>query len=323
VSFSSESLSRELRSAVARSPSILWDNQQQPLMIQPSNNSSTPWLSHLAPNQPRQSGRVHKQPSRLAFGFEADHEWKSDAVDHLGVVLEDHCWTNHEWDGICCLLAELDSNHIAANPVLIPTPTACKSKKNDDPDSPGYWEATTGSKMKPFWAAVDKKIQDLVKRKTWSVVPRSKALELGKQVVSGTWAFKKKRASNRTHRKHKARFCVCRDLQKISNKKMQEAIESSDALTEKEFKESLDCYSPVISWVTVQLMMIFGLLLGLQSKQIDFSNAFVQAELEKPVYLEIPWGYESREKGDMVLELHRSLCGQIEAPKLWHEKLKN
>ena len=25
----------------------------------------------------------------------------------------------------------------------------------------------------------------------------------------------------------------------------------------------------------------------------------------------------------MVLELHRSLCGQIEAPKLWHEKLKN
>ena len=69
--------------------------------------------------------------------------------------------------------------------------------------------------------------------------------------------------------------------------------------------------------------MIFGLLADLQSKQIDFSNAFVQAELEKPVYLEIPWGYKSRGKDDMVLELHKSLYGQIEVPKLWHERLKN
>ena len=70
-------------------------------------------------------------------------------------------------------------------------------------------------------------------------------------------------------------------------------------------------------------MMIFWLLLSLQSKQIDFSNAFVQAELVSPAHLEIPQGYESKESGDMVLELHRSLYGQIEAPKLWHEKLKN
>ena len=51
-----------------------------------------------------------------------------------------------EWS----LLAELDSNHIAANPVLVPTPTACKSKKKDDTDSPGWWEATTGSNSEQF-----------------------------------------------------------------------------------------------------------------------------------------------------------------------------
>ena len=60
-------------------------------------------------------------------------------------MLEDHHWTNQEWDGVCCLLAELDSNHIVANLVLVPTPTACDSKKSDDPDSPGWWKATTGS----------------------------------------------------------------------------------------------------------------------------------------------------------------------------------
>ena len=177
--------------------------------------------------------------------------------------------------------------------------------------------------MEQFWAAMDKEIQDLVKRKTWSVIPRSKALELGKQVVPGAWAFKKKRAPNGTHRKHKARFCVCGDLQKISNNEIQEAMNAPEVLTERGIRESLDTCWPVVSWVTVRLVMIFELLLGLQSKQIDFSNAFVQAELKKPVCLEIPQGCESREKGDMVLELHRSLCGQIEAPKLWHEKLKN
>ena len=107
-------------------------------------------------------------------------------------MLDDHRWTNHEWDGICCLLAEIDSTCIAANPVLIPTPTAYKSKKQDDPDTPGWWEATTGSDSEQFWAAMDREIMDLVKRKTWSVVPRSKPLQLGKQVVPGTWAFKKK-----------------------------------------------------------------------------------------------------------------------------------
>ena len=181
----------------------------------------------------------------------------------------------------------------------------------------------TGSKSEQFWAAMDKEIKGLVKRSTWSVVPTSKPLATGNEVVSGTWAFRKKRPPDGTFRKHKARFCVRGDLQKISNKKMQEAMDASEVLTEKEIKESLDTHSPVVSWVTVRLMMIFGLLLSLQSKSIDFSNAFVQAELESPVFLEIPQGYESKETGDMVLELHRSLYGQIEAPKLWYEKLKN
>ena len=102
----------------------------------------------------------------LKHNNKADCKWKSDAAAHLAVVLEDHHWSNQEWDGICCLLAEFDSNHIAANPVLVPTLTAYKSKKKDDQDSPGWWEATTGSKSEQLWAAMDKEIKDLVKRST-------------------------------------------------------------------------------------------------------------------------------------------------------------
>jgi len=92
-------------------------------------------------------------------------EWTSDAAAHLDVVLEDHHWTNQEWDSICCLLAELDSKHFVANPVLVPTPTACKSETKNDSDSPGWWEATTCSKSEQLWTAMDKKPMIWLKRK--------------------------------------------------------------------------------------------------------------------------------------------------------------
>ena len=67
--------------------------------------------------------------------------------------------------------------------------------------------------------------------------------------------------------------------------------------------------------------MIFGLILNLKSKHVDFSIAFIQTELETPVCLEIPRGYQSKEQRDMILELHWSLYGQVKVPKLWCSKL--
>ena len=163
---------------------------------------------------------------KLKNTIKADCEWKSDAAAHLAVVLEDHHWTNQEWDDVCCLLAELDSDHIAANPVLVSTPTACKSEMKDDPDSPGWWEASTGFGSEQFWTVKDKEIKDLIKKKTWPATPGNMPLELGKQVTHRTRAFKKRRLPNGICRKHKARFCVHGDLQKISNKKMLEAVDT-------------------------------------------------------------------------------------------------
>ena len=129
---------------------------------------------------------------------------------------------------------------------------------------------------------MNKGIKDLVKRLTWSVASRSKSIAKGKQVIPETWTHEKKRLTDGTLRKDKARFCVHGDLQKISNKKMQEAVDSSEVLTEREIKEPLDTHLPVVSWVTVRLMMILGLILSLQFKQIDFSNAFFSRSVREP-----------------------------------------
>lgn len=85
---------------------------------------------------------------------------------------------------------------------------------------------------------------------------------------------------------------------------------------------SVDTCSPVCNWISVCMMLIIGLMFSLKTKQIDFSNAFAQCDLEEPVCLEMPKGFESADNQDMMLELHKSLHGQTESPKIWFQKLK-
>jgi hypothetical protein len=65
-------------------------------------------------------------------------------------------------------------------------------------------------------------------------------------------------------------------------------------------------------------------LFDLKSMQIDFDNAFAQASLDKPVYIELPEGYYSDrgEKRECVLELHKSLYGMKDASKRWYDHLR-
>ena len=66
---------------------------------------------------------------------------------------------------------------------------------------------------------------------------------------------------------------------------------------------------------------VYGAL-DLKSRQVDYSNAFVQAELDKEVYVELPRLFEAKQGGEsMVLKLQKSLYGLKQAPLLWFEKL--
>ena len=64
--------------------------------------------------------------------------------------------------------------------------------------------------------------------------------------------------------------------------------------------------------------------MGWSTHQIDFSNAFVQAELKENVYLNLPPGFCGSEgTRKMVLKLKKSLYGLVQAPKAWYEYLKD
>ena len=105
-------------------------------------------------------------------------------------------------------------------------------------------------------------------------------------------------------RKLKARFCVRGNLQ----------VKGVDYF---------DVYAPLIQWSTVRMMMTMALVMGLKTKQVDYSNAFAQAELrdKEEVYIELLQGFNAPREGDFILKLNKALYGQVVAPQRWFEKL--
>ena len=69
-----------------------------------------------------------------------------------------------------------------------------------------------------------------------------------------------------------------------------------------------ESYSPVVAWSTIRVMLILSIIKKLKTKQVDFTLAFVQAELEPGTYIEMPRMYEM---DGYVLELKRNLYGGV------------
>ena len=104
--------------------------------------------------------------------------------------------------------------------------------------------------------------------------------------------------------KKKARFCVRGDLQ----------VQNEDCF---------ESHSPVVQWSSVRLMLILSIVHGLETRQVDYVNAFAQADLDKEVFIECPQGFEHNNDVDCVLKLHKSLYGMADAPLMFFELLKS
>jgi hypothetical protein len=135
-------------------------------------------------------------------------------------------------------------------------------------------------------------------------------------VLLSTWAFKAKRYPSGLLRKLKGRFCVRGDRQ----------IENVDYY---------ETFAPVVSWNTVRLLLMLQAQLGLASKQVDYTAAFVHADIDLPpnydslspdeknrvgVYVEMPRGFAQPGR---VLKLKKNLYGLKQAPRNFFQHLKS
>ncbi|CAJ1967493.1 unnamed protein product [Cylindrotheca closterium] len=163
--------------------------------------------------------------------------------------------------------------------------------KANSKDNPGWEEAMNGPLADGYMEAAIKEIETLQQMEVWKVVPRLQSMN----VLPSTWAFKCKRYPDGKVRKLKGRFCVRGDRQK-------DGIDY----------DSNEIFSPVVSWQTVRLLLILSLVLGLETKQVDYTAAFTHAPIgDKEVFCEMPRGFAEEGK---VLKLNKSLYGLKQSP---------
>ena len=123
-----------------------------------------------------------------------------------------------------------------------------------------------------FIDAMEKEISAHEKRKHWESVPRS-SLPTGTKTIQAIWAFKRKRFPCGLLNKHKARLCAHGGMQQWG-------------------VNYWETYAPVVNWISIRFLLVLSEIAGLESKAVDFVLAFPQADLDVPVYMEIPAGME-------------------------------
>ena len=141
-----------------------------------------------------------------------------------------------------------------------------------------------------FIEAMLKEANDHEERKHWTVIPRSE-IPKGTKTIMSIWSFKRKRFPDGQLNKHKARLCAHGGMQTWG-------------------VNYWETYSPTVNWISVRFLLIVAEILNLNTRAIDFVLAFPQADLDVPVYMELPAGMEiNGQRSAYVLSLNVSLYG--------------
>jgi len=121
-------------------------------------------------------------------------------------------------------------------------------------------------------------------------------------VISCRWVFKYKRDSKGNIIKRKARLVARGFTQQIGI----------------DFQET---FSPTLKHDSLRILTAISTQLNFNIKQIDINSAYLNAELEEDIYLEIPKGHPDH--GKLFWKLKKALYGLKQAGKAWNDKINN
>ena len=161
-------------------------------------------------------------------------------------------------------------------------------------DAPTSYKKAMASPEKDKWSdACKAELESLQREGTWQLVPRTKRMF----VVRSKWVFKLKFNERGEVVRHKARLVAMGFTQTLGVNYM-------------------ETYSPVLQAATRRLIFCLASDPAVTSVQADVETAFLQANLDREIYLEVPPGLEAPD--DHVLRLHKAIYGLKQSPLLWY-----
>lgn len=159
-----------------------------------------------------------------------------------------------------------------------------------NPNILSHSQAKKAHDFEKFQEAMQDEIERMLKNEIFEEIPRH-LMDKTKTVLRAVWSHRRKTTPAGVIYRHRSRLCV-------------------DGSQQKEGIDYTETYSPVISWTTVRVLLIFSVLLELKTKAVDYVQAFPRAELseEDSVYMQIPDGYKPS-LPNSVLKLKKNLYG--------------
>ena len=182
---------------------------------------------------------------------------------------------------------------------------------SSDPDTMTLEEALAAPDRDKFVEAMVKELKDHVDQKHWKVVPL-KSIPSHKRAIPMVWSMKRKRDPLGNIIEWKSRLCAGGHR----------SIETIDYWS---------TYSPVVSWSTVRLMIVFALTNNWHMRSIDFVLAFPQAPIKTDIFMKPPKVPSDFSIPDLpafsdrflkVYKLLKNLYGLKDAGKTWFDFLK-
>jgi hypothetical protein len=171
----------------------------------------------------------------------------------------------------------------------------------NDPDTLYYHEAMKAPDWKEFLVSMEEEVNGQLENKVYTPVLRS-SIPKDAIVLPAVWAMRRKRkASSGQIYRYKSRL-------NIGGHKQREGIDYEQT------------YSPVVSWTSIRFLLTMTLLNKWHTRQIDYVQAFPQAPIDRPMYMEIPAGFQINgpDSDKYVLEVHQNIYGQKQAGRVWN-----
>eukprot|EP00963_Diacronema_lutheri_P008222 scaffold732_cov348-Pavlova_lutheri.AAC.2 len=167
----------------------------------------------------------------------------------------------------------------------------------------GYANAMRRSDADLWKEAIHEELTSLVANETWTLTE----LPPARKALTTTWVFKVKRDGGGDVERYKARLCV-------------RGFEQREGLDYQEV------FAPTFGKVTQRVYLTHAALKDYEIRQVDIKTAFLNAELDEPIYIQIPDGLKGKEldgNNHLVLKLNKSSYGLKQAPRLWFLHLIN
>ena len=165
-------------------------------------------------------------------------------------------------------------------------------------NTPQTWKAAMASDHADDWErAMQKEINSCEDKLVWTLVPRNE-LPRGANVLPAKWVFKTKTDSDGNVIEYKARV-------------------TPKGFLQKEGKDYFEVYARTGMYKSMRVGLSLAALWDHEIEQLDVPTAFLNADVDEVLHMEIPEGFRKGNE-DMILLLHKALYGLKQAPRNWY-----